>query len=97
MDDDQLVACLARLGVDWAAAPAKMRTLLQEAGVQGVSEKRLKRLKAARTAPVDAPSTCRLASSDAVAERNGRGRCAFATQRLSSGTVIDDFSGMPST
>ena len=54
MDDDAVLQQLTSLGADWHAAPGKLRALLQENGVHGISEKRLKRLKAAALAAVKA-------------------------------------------
>ena len=47
-EDKALIERLLSLGLDWGASPARMRSLLQQSGMHGISEKRLKKLKASR-------------------------------------------------
>ena len=45
MEDEEVIAAVASLAIEWNFAPAHIRKLLLESGYQGVSEKRIKRLK----------------------------------------------------
>lgn len=52
LDDAALIARLDELGASWSAAPSKLRALLLDHGVIGVSEKRLRAIKAAQAIAV---------------------------------------------
>ena len=50
MDDVAILEIIKTLPVDWSNSPSKIRELLIENGYTGISEKRIKRLKAERRA-----------------------------------------------
>ena len=109
LSDAAVVAALAACSADWSAAPAKLRALLQEHGIGGVSEKCLKRLKqtfataaiATQSLNTAGPASAAAGSSGPEAttttteERAGRGRCAVAAMPLKPGTTLSTFCGPP--